>query len=277
MLRSFVRARKRLPVGSSAIACAVAALACAFASANALTATGRFYAAVATATPVATAPLTSKSHQPALSKYRGNPLWAIPLDSLSATRERPLFSPSRRPPSVAVAVPPPPPPPPKVEAPEQPQLSLVGTVIGSAGRIGVFTDQATKAVVRLSIGEGHDGWILQAIDEREATLERDRRDVTLALPSRNGMEQQGTTIPALAAVAPQPSASLQTPPAGAPQPSASLQASPAVAPQPSASLQTPPAGAPQPSASLQASPAGAPQPSASLQARPVRPPWPTSD
>ena len=264
MLRSFVRARKRLPVGSSAIACAVAALACAFASANALTATGRFYAAVATATPVATAPLTSKSHQPALSKYRGNPLWAIPLDSLSATRERPLFSPSRRPPSVAVAVPPPPPPPPpKVEAPEQPQLSLVGTVIGSAGRIGVFTDQATKAVVRLSIGEGHDGWILQAIDEREATLERDRRDVTLALPSRNGMEQQGTTIPALAAVAPQPSASLQTPPAGAPQPSASLQASPAVAPQPSASLQ--------------ASPAGAPQPSASLQARPVRPPWPTSD
>src|SRR5262249_29523717 len=33
----------------------------------------------------------------------GNPLWATPVGQLSATRERPLFSPSRRPP-------PPPPP-----------------------------------------------------------------------------------------------------------------------------------------------------------------------
>lgn len=35
-----------------------------------------------------------------------NPLWAIPLKQLSNTRERPIFSPSRRPP--AVAGPPPP-------------------------------------------------------------------------------------------------------------------------------------------------------------------------
>jgi hypothetical protein len=148
-------------------------------------------------------------------------------------------------------------------------------VIGSAGRIGVFTDQATKAVVRLRIGEGHDGWILHAIDEREATLERDRREVTLALPSRNGMEQQGTTTPLPTAVAPEPSASFQAPqPAAsfqAPQPAASFQApQPAAssqAPQPAAALQTP-----QPAAALPA-----PQPAAALQAPPVRPPWPTSD
>src|SRR5215831_17659551 len=30
---------------------------------------------------------------------RGNPLWAVPLADLSATRERPIFSPSRRPPA----------------------------------------------------------------------------------------------------------------------------------------------------------------------------------
>src|SRR5436309_11189786 len=30
---------------------------------------------------------------------RGNPLWRISLQSLSATRERPIFLPSRRPPS----------------------------------------------------------------------------------------------------------------------------------------------------------------------------------
>src|SRR5436305_1923241 len=33
----------------------------------------------------------------------GNPLWAIPLSALTATRERPLFLPSRRAPAPAVA------------------------------------------------------------------------------------------------------------------------------------------------------------------------------
>jgi general secretion pathway protein N len=89
-------------------------------------------------------------------------------------------------------------------------------VIGSAGRIGVFTDQATKAVVRLRIGEGHDGWILHAIDEREATLGRDQREVTLALPGHNSMGQ--TTIPVPTVVEPQPSASLQAPPVRPPWP-----------------------------------------------------------
>ena len=62
----------------------------------------------------------------------GNPLWAIPLSSLTATRERPLFLPSRRAPAPAVAgtpvvVAPPPPPPPAAE-PEQPPLMLVGAI-----------------------------------------------------------------------------------------------------------------------------------------------------
>jgi general secretion pathway protein N len=99
---------------------------------------------------------------------------------------------------VAVAAPPPPPPP-QAQAPDQPQLSLVGTVIGSTGSIGVFTDQATKAIVRLRIGEGHDGWILHVIDARAATFKRDRREVTVVLPGRKDMEQQGTIIPALVA------------------------------------------------------------------------------
>src|SRR5262245_45248029 len=59
----------------------------------------------------------------------GNPLWAISLKGLSATHERPIFSPSRRPPPSAVAVtsyvqPA------KPQEPERPQLSLVGTVAG---------------------------------------------------------------------------------------------------------------------------------------------------
>src|SRR5205085_12702922 len=83
----------------------------------------------------------------------GNPLWAIPLSTLSATRERPLFTPSRRPPAPAIAGPPPvepvaapaaPPP-----EPDRPQLTLVGAVAGDSGGIAIFIDQATNDVVRL--------------------------------------------------------------------------------------------------------------------------------
>src|SRR5438874_11252103 len=61
----------------------------------------------------------------------GNPLWAIPLSALTATRERPLFLPSRRAPAPAVAGAPvvaaPPPPPPQQQQ-EQPPLTLVGAI-----------------------------------------------------------------------------------------------------------------------------------------------------
>jgi len=120
----------------------------------------------------------------------GNPLWAVPLSSLTATRERPLFSSSRRPPAppvvaapVVQARPAPPPPPPR--APEQPRLSLVGTVGGEEG-IAVFVDQATQAIVRLRTGEGHDGWVLRAVGGREVTLQNDRDTAVLSLPKLDG-------------------------------------------------------------------------------------------
>jgi general secretion pathway protein N len=91
-------------------------------------------------------------------------------------------------------------------------------VIGSTGSIGVFTDQATRAIVRLRIGEGHNGWILHAIDARAATLERNRREVTLVLPGRNGVEQQETIIPAL--VAPPAGMQAKAPPVPPPGPPA---------------------------------------------------------
>src|SRR5271156_5599898 len=66
--------------------------------------------------------------QPAPS---ANPLWAIPLAILSNTRERPIFSSSRRPPPpAAVSVPANAPPAPKPAPVEHPKLSLVGTIIG---------------------------------------------------------------------------------------------------------------------------------------------------
>lgn len=115
----------------------------------------------------------------------GNPLWAIPLSSLTATRERPIFLPSRRPPAPAVANTPVvvarPPPPPRAE-PEQPPLTLVGVIAGDQEGFGVFLDQATNNVVRLKTGQDHQGWVLRSVKAREVTLEKDRQTSTLTLP-----------------------------------------------------------------------------------------------
>jgi hypothetical protein len=123
-----------------------------------------------------------------------NPLWAIPLATLSNTRERPVFSPSRRPPpsaaaSVAVAKAPPAPLPPPQRA-ERPDLALVGTIAGSEQSIGIFVNQTTKAALRLKIGEEYQGWRLRAVQAREVTLEHDRQTAILSLP------QPGTSAPA---------------------------------------------------------------------------------
>jgi len=120
-----------------------------------------------------------------------NPLWAIPLKQLTNTRERPIFSPSRRPPASAVVGPPPAPPvrvPPKPAGPQSPELSLVGTVIGEKESIAVFVEDITKNPVRLRTGEAHKGWTLRSVQGREATLEKDRESVNLSLP-QPGIEQ----------------------------------------------------------------------------------------
>jgi len=116
----------------------------------------------------------------------GNPLWAVPLSSLTVTRERPLFSASRRAPAPPVVAPPviqarPAPPPPPPREPARPRLSLVGTVGGEQG-IAVFVDQATQAIIRLRTGEGHDGWVLRTVGGREVTLQNDRDTAVLTLP-----------------------------------------------------------------------------------------------
>jgi general secretion pathway protein N len=120
----------------------------------------------------------------------GNPLWAVPLSSLTLTRQRPLFSASRRPPTPpAIAAPPVvqarPAPPPRPRDPEKPRLSLVGTVGGEDG-IAVFVDQTTQSIVRLRPGEGHQGWILRAVGGREVTMQNNRDTAILALPRPDG-------------------------------------------------------------------------------------------
>jgi hypothetical protein len=129
-----------------------------------------------------------------------NPLWALPLEQLSITRERPIFSPSRRPP--------PPPPtyvapvavrqPAKPPEPERPAVSLIGTVIGPDIQIGVFLEKATQKVVRLRLGEEHRGWVLRLVKAREVTLVKDIEQTLVLEPPPGGAPAvRGPTVPPL--------------------------------------------------------------------------------
>ena len=167
----------------------------------------------------------------------GNPLWAVPLSALSATGERPIFSPSRRPqaPPVIAAQPPAPrpPPPPMAQEADRPALVLVGTAVGGSRRLGVFLEEATKKLVRLEPGNGHDGWSLLRVERREAQFEKAHRAAILALRPAAGPEPAAssvrTPVPAQPPVGPQPatgSVDVLTTPRLPPQPAkASLGAS----------------------------------------------------
>jgi hypothetical protein len=133
----------------------------------------------------------------------GNPLWGISLNSLTATRERPIFSPSRRPPAptppapVVMASPPPPP-----AAPEEIPLKLVGTIVGGANSIAICFNPSTRDVIRLKVGESFQGWFLRGVHGREAAFEKATLHATLALPSPE--DQEASAMPMVASQPPLP-------------------------------------------------------------------------
>jgi len=159
---------------------------------------------------------TINPDKPGAGILAGNPLWAVPLSILSITRERPLFSPSRRPVAPAVAAAPvvvsalrskPP------DA-DRPPLTLVGTIVGDAESIAIFADQVTKNFIRLKTGQDHAGWTLRAIFGREATFERGDREATLGLPARD-VPSRTTTAASAANVATSRNAAAAPPPQAA--------------------------------------------------------------
>jgi general secretion pathway protein N len=146
--------------------------------------------AVAAATGVIGASESARSATNPASFDRGNPLWGITIESLPATRERPLFLPSRRPPvAAAIAAPEAPPPPPPPPVPDKPALDLLGTVAGNGVGYAVFLDGTTHDIVRLKTGEGQDGWILQTVKNREAVLVKNDHTAVMRLPSLLGEQR----------------------------------------------------------------------------------------
>ncbi|HEY2530472.1 MAG TPA: hypothetical protein VGJ20_21495 [Xanthobacteraceae bacterium] len=105
-----------------------------------------------------------------------SPLAAQPLDRMSSTRDRPLFSPTRRPqaPPPVVALPPPPPPPP-------PDVALLGVVMdGEDARAVVRTGPAAK-IQRVGIGDDIAGWKVGQIEGRQLVLLLDGRTATFKM------------------------------------------------------------------------------------------------
>lgn len=118
----------------------------------------------------------------------GNPLWSVPLSALSATRDRPLFSVSRRPPVVPAPVAA---PTPEKEAiasppPERPLLTLVGTIVSPRATIAMLQGSNTEAILRLRVGQENDGWEVRAIGLRSIVVEKGEQSVELGLPRSNG-------------------------------------------------------------------------------------------
>ncbi len=112
-----------------------------------------------------------------------NPLHEPSLDRLSATRDRPLFSPSRHPPA--------PPPPPVERVPEAaaplppPDVTVFGIVIDGEGARAIVRSGAAK-IARVQIGDDIGGWKVAQIDGRRLVLSLDGRLATFTLFSRDG-------------------------------------------------------------------------------------------
>ena len=116
---------------------------------------------------------------PSAALSRRNPLWGVPLSSFTAAQNRPLFSPSRRPPAAPAAAP--------VivqgDGRHGPALALLGTLAEGQSGLAIFRDEQTKTIIRLLTGQSHLGWTLTAVRPREATMLRGGESVVLAIPS----------------------------------------------------------------------------------------------
>jgi general secretion pathway protein N len=119
------------------------------------------------------------------------------LKDLSATRERPLFDPSRRPPS-----PPPPPPapaeptkeaaaepmPPAAPTMPPPTAKLTGVIIGGRTSLAIFHEATGSKSVSLKVGGDLEGWTLVEIESRKVVVEHEGERVEMELKTA---EQSG--------------------------------------------------------------------------------------
>ena len=130
---------------------------------------------------IATSPVPAAEQAPRTESHGDgappvSPLAAQLLERMSNTRDRPLFSPTRRPPAPppVVAVAPPPPLPP-------PDVALLGVVMdGEDARAVVRAGPAAK-ILRVGIGDDIGGWKVGQIEARQLVLLLDGRTATFMM------------------------------------------------------------------------------------------------
>ncbi|WP_152535558.1 hypothetical protein [Bradyrhizobium sp. Ai1a-2] len=109
-----------------------------------------------------------------------NPVELQPLPELAVTRDKPLFSPTRRPPPKPVAPvarqePPPPPPPP-------PSVVVLGIISENGdGRAAIRAGGNGDKVTRVRAGDDVRGWKVERIEPRRLVLTQGERSVDFAL------------------------------------------------------------------------------------------------
>ena len=100
-----------------------------------------------------------------------------PLEELRATRERPLFSPSRRPDEAALG----PEAGPVEESPDSLPFELTGVVMGTDVAIAILRNRDTQETVQLRRGETLEAWSIEEIAARHIVLRQEDRQVRLEL------------------------------------------------------------------------------------------------
>ena len=135
-----------------------------------------------------------------------NPLQARPLAALSATRDRPLFSPDRRPPApppAPVAAAPPPPAPP-------PDVTLLGVVV-DRDRARAIVRSGSAKIERVQIGDNIGGWKVSQIEGRRLLLALDGREAAFTLFSRTSAPPPDAPAPQAADIPRHASQAAETP------------------------------------------------------------------
>jgi len=108
----------------------------------------------------------------------------IELDRLSATRDRPVFSPSRRPPAVISVAPAPPRSPPPVVAPapvEPPNLTFFGTFESKEEVAASVQSGPNEKPIIVRYGSYIEGWRVTEISRHRLVLSRDNRTAVFTL------------------------------------------------------------------------------------------------
>lgn len=104
-------------------------------------------------------------------RRRLNPLSALEPSEVSRFRERPLFTPSRQPPPVALPAPDRAAPIAPIVRREPPKVRLTGVIQGNTSPMAILQRSGESATATVRVGDNVDGWLVISIDSLAIVLQ----------------------------------------------------------------------------------------------------------